>query len=77
VLSATELPSEGIKEGGILGIEPVSEAVQAADELKRREHAGPPAPSVSLAAKQDVLEQSSMVPQDFEYGHDHCILLSL
>jgi hypothetical protein len=34
--------------------------------MKRREREGIPAPSISLAAKQDVLEQSNMVNSDFE-----------
>ena len=42
-----------------LAIEPEAEAAKAAAEMKRRERDGI-APSISLAAKDDVMEQSSM-----------------
>lgn len=53
-------------DGGIFGANVEEEARQAAAEMKRREQAGMPAPSISLSAKQDILEQSSQVGSDFE-----------
>ena len=53
--------AEKLGQGGIFGLEAENEAAEAAAEMKRRGAAGMPAPSMSLAAKQDVLEQSSMV----------------
>ena len=52
--------AEKLGAGGIFGSEAEAEAAKAAAEMKAREGAGMPAPSMSLAAKQDVLEQSAM-----------------
>ncbi len=54
------------KDGGIFGTNVEEEARREADAMKRREQAGMPAPSISLAAKQDILEQSNQVNSDFE-----------
>ena len=59
VVGAVSQAAEKISEGGIFGLEPEAEAAKAAAEMKRREREGV-APSVSLAAKDDVMEQSSM-----------------
>lgn len=54
------------RDGGIFGANVEEEARREAEAMKRREKAGIPAPSISLSAKQDILEQSSQVNSDFE-----------
>lgn len=54
------------KDGGIFGANVEEEARREAEAMKRREQGGIPPPSISLAAKQDVLEQSNQVGSDFE-----------
>lgn len=58
------------KDGGIFGTNVEEEARREADAMKRREQAGMPAPSISLAAKQDILEQSNQVNSDFDYARN-------
>ena len=45
-----------------------AEAAAESARMKEREKSGPPSPSVSLAAKQDVLEQISMAG-DSDWGY--------
>ena len=62
----TGKPEQEPRDGGIFGANVEEEARREAAEMKRREKAGMPAPSISLSAKQDILEQSSQVNGDFE-----------
>jgi len=60
-----------------LGGDAEGDAAVESARMKERERSGPPAPSVSLASKQDVLEQSAMAG-DNDWGcaaHRHCRLL--
>lgn len=71
VLNGSDVPAQLAEEGkpmqgGIFGIEPEQEAIEAANAMKRREQEGIPAPAMSLTARQDVLEQTNMVGNDFE-----------
>ena len=59
VAGAVSQAAEKLGEGGIFGQGAEAEAAQAAAEMKRREKEGV-APSMSLAAKDDVMEQASM-----------------
>ncbi|EIE23215.1 hypothetical protein COCSUDRAFT_63572 [Coccomyxa subellipsoidea C-169] len=58
------------RDGGIFGANVEAEAAREAAAMKRREQAGMPAPSISLSAKQDILEQSSQVNSDFDYARN-------
>ena len=50
-----------------LGGDVEADAARESAAMKRRESSGPPSPSVSLAAKQDVLEQSNFAG-DSDWG---------
>ena len=56
-----------------LGGDVESEAALESARMKERAQAGPAPPSVSLAAKQDVLEQSSMAG-DNDWGYAPALL---
>ena len=59
VAGAVSQAAEKLGEGGIFGQGAEAEAAAAAAEMKKREKEGV-APSMSLAAKDDVMEQASM-----------------
>ena len=60
VATTIETGAEKLGQGGMFGSGAEAEAAKAAAEMKQREQQGMPAPSMSLSAKQDVLEQSAM-----------------
>lgn len=62
----TGKPEQEPRDGGIFGANVEEEARREAAEMKRREQAGMPAPSISLSAKQDILEQSNQTNSNFE-----------